>query len=176
MDQYDAVVIGTGPAGEGAAMMLAKHHRKVAVVERYTDVGGGCTHWGTIPSKALRHAVKTVSDARANPLLHKAVESLVVTFPQLLSTAGSVIEAQVQMRQRFYDRNHVPVLEGSASFVDANTLRVTPRVAPAFDIRAGPDRDCHRVATLPSAGPGLFAIRACATATACCTIRKPRSA
>ncbi len=81
MENYDAVVIGTGPAGEGAAMMLAKHHRKVAVIERYIDVGGGCTHWGTIPSKALRHAVKTLSDARANPLLHKAVESLVVTFP-----------------------------------------------------------------------------------------------
>jgi NAD(P) transhydrogenase len=136
MDQYDAVVIGTGPGGEGAAMMLAKHHRKVAVVERYSGVGGGCTHWGTIPSKALRHAVKTVSDARANPLLRKAVESLVVTFPQLLSTASSVIEAQVQMRQRFYSRNQVPVLEGSASLVDANTVRVTPRMAPAFAIRA----------------------------------------
>ncbi len=37
-------------------MMLAKNHRKVAVVERYAEVGGGCTHWGTIPSKALRHA------------------------------------------------------------------------------------------------------------------------
>ncbi len=153
MDKYDAVVIGTGPAGEGAAMMLAKHHRKVAVVERYTDVGGGCTHWGTIPSKALRHAVKTISDARANPLLHKAVESLVVTFPQLLSTAGSVIEAQVQMRQRFYSRNHVPVLEGSASFVDANTLRVTPRVAPAFEIRA--DQIVIASGSRPYHPPGL---------------------
>jgi NAD(P) transhydrogenase len=136
MDRYDALVIGTGPAGEGAAMMLAKHHRKVAVVERYTDVGGGCTHWGTIPSKALRHAVKTLSDVRANPLLHKLAQSLVVTFPQLLSTAGGVIAAQVQMRQRFYDRNQVPVLLGEASFVDANTLCVTPRSAPAFQVRA----------------------------------------
>ena len=76
MDLFDALVIGTGPAGEGAAMMLAKNHRKVAVVERYTDVGGGCTHWGTIPSKALRHAVKTLSDVRANPLLQEAVEAL----------------------------------------------------------------------------------------------------
>jgi NAD(P) transhydrogenase len=136
MDQFDALVIGTGPAGEGAAMMLAKHHRKVAVVERYPDVGGGCTHWGTIPSKALRHAVKTLGDARANPLLKEAAASLQVTFPQLLATAGSVIEAQVQMRRRFYDRNHVPVLEGSASFVDASTLRVTPPAQPAFEVRA----------------------------------------
>ena len=136
MEKYDVVVIGTGPAGEGAAMMLAKNHRRVAVVERFADVGGGCTHWGTIPSKALRHAVKTLSDMRANPLLSKAASSLVVTFPQLMSTASGVIEAQVRMRRRFYDRNQVPVLEGSASFVDANTLRITPRLEPAFEIQA----------------------------------------
>ena len=136
MDKYDVVVIGSGPAGEGASMMLAKNRRKVAVVERYVDVGGGCTHWGTIPSKALRHAVKTLSDLRSNPLLKEAAESLDVTFPQLLSTAKGVIEAQVQMRRRFYDRNHVPVLEGSASLIDANTVRITPQAQAAFDVRA----------------------------------------
>ena len=72
----DIVVLGSGPAGEGAAMMAAKNQRKVAVVERHERVGGGCTHWGTIPSKALRHAVKTLNDARANPLLREAVAPL----------------------------------------------------------------------------------------------------
>ena len=136
MENYDVVVIGTGPAGEGAAMMLAKNHRRVAVVERYTEVGGGCTHWGTIPSKALRHAVKTISDMRANPLLRKVSSCLNVTLPQLLSSANGVIEAQVQMRRRFYERNRVPVLEGMASFVDANVLQVAPRVGDPFQLRA----------------------------------------
>ncbi|OYW92095.1 MAG: hypothetical protein B7Z18_08670, partial [Alishewanella sp. 32-51-5] len=54
---YDAIVIGTGPGGEGAAMYLAKSGKRVAAIERYQAVGGGCTHWGTIPSKALRHSV-----------------------------------------------------------------------------------------------------------------------
>ncbi|MBP6833443.1 MAG: FAD-dependent oxidoreductase, partial [Deltaproteobacteria bacterium] len=54
---YDLVVIGSGPGGEGAAMKATKSGLSVAVVERYHDVGGGCTHWGTIPSKALRHSV-----------------------------------------------------------------------------------------------------------------------
>ena len=58
---YDAIVIGTGPAGEGAAMSLAKGGKRVAVVERHAEVGGGCTHWGTIPSKTLRHAVQQVA-------------------------------------------------------------------------------------------------------------------
>ena len=49
---YDTVIIGTGPAGEGAAMHLAKTGKKVAVIEKY-KIGGSNTHWGTIPSKAL---------------------------------------------------------------------------------------------------------------------------
>ncbi|TMO89390.1 NAD(P)(+) transhydrogenase, partial [Pseudoalteromonas sp. S3260] len=55
--QYDAIIIGTGPGGEGTAMNLAKSNKKVAVIERQQAVGGGCVHWGTIPSKALRHSV-----------------------------------------------------------------------------------------------------------------------
>ena len=54
---FDAIIIGTGPGGEGAAMNLAKSGKTVAVIERHQQVGGGCTHWGTIPSKALRHSV-----------------------------------------------------------------------------------------------------------------------
>jgi NAD(P) transhydrogenase len=137
MEKFDVVVIGTGPAGEGAAMMLSKHQRKVAVVERYVEVGGGCTHWGTIPSKALRHAVKTISDVRKNPLLRKLASGLTVTLPQLLSQASGVIEAQVQMRRRFYDRNRVPVLEGSAKFLDANTIEITPQAGEAYRVQAG---------------------------------------
>jgi NAD(P) transhydrogenase len=153
MEQFDVIVIGTGPAGEGAAMMLSKNHRKVAVVERYIEVGGGCTHWGTIPSKALRHAVKTISDMRANPLLRKVSANLTVTLPQMLSTAGSVIDAQVQMRRRFYDRNRVPVLEGSASFVDAHTLEIKPRAGDAFQVRA--DRFVIATGSRPYHPPGL---------------------
>lgn len=153
MDKYDVIVIGTGPAGEGAAMMVSKNHRKVAVVERFSEVGGGCTHWGTIPSKALRHAVKTLSDMRTNPLLRKVAPSLNVTLPQLLSTAGGVIDAQVQMRRRFYDRNRVPVLEGSASFIDGNTLEITPRVGDAFRVQA--DQFVIATGSRPYHPPGL---------------------
>jgi NAD(P) transhydrogenase len=153
MEQYDVVVIGTGPAGEGASMMLAKNHRKVAVVERYPEVGGGCTHWGTIPSKALRHAVKTLSDMRSNPLLRKFSATLSVTFPQLLSTAGSVIEAQVQMRRRFYDRNRVPVLEGGAKFIDAHTLEIAPRSEAEYRVSA--ERFVIATGSRPYHPPGL---------------------
>jgi NAD(P) transhydrogenase len=121
---YDAIVIGTGPGGEGAAMKLTKSGKHVAVVEKYYDVGGGCTHWGTIPSKALRHAVQQVADYRRDPLLRRLVGPLQVTYPELLKSAGSVIRQQSSMRERFYYRNHVDILAGHARFEDAHTITV----------------------------------------------------
>jgi len=136
VQHYDIVVIGSGPAGEGAAMMGAKNHRSVAVIERYAEVGGGCTHWGTIPSKALRQAVKTLNDARRNPLLKHLRAELRLTFPQLLASAADVIGSQVASRRRFYERNNVPVLSGSAWFVDDHTLEVRSRNADPLRVSA----------------------------------------
>jgi len=65
---YDTIVIGSSPGGEGAAMTLAKAGQHVAVLEKHYDVGGGCTHWGTIPSKALRHSVQILAEYRSWPL------------------------------------------------------------------------------------------------------------
>ncbi len=136
MDHYDILVIGTGPAGEGAAMMAAKNGRRVAVIERYAEVGGGCTHWGTIPSKALRQAASTLRAARENPLLQPLRAQLHLDYPQLLASAGAVIEAQVANRRRFYERNRVPVLAGAAQFVDAHTVELRPPHAPPQRVSA----------------------------------------
>ena len=144
MQEFDVVVIGSGPAGEGAAMMAAKNHRRVALVERSVEIGGGCTHWGTIPSKALRHAVKTLSDLRHNPLTRNYYNANPPEYPQLLATADKVVEAQIASRRRYYERNRVPVFEGSAVFLDAHRLEVrgesaTPEVLKAtnFVIASG---------------------------------------
>ena len=69
---FDVIIIGTGPGGEGAAMKLSKLEQKVAVIERYKEVGGGCTHWGTIPSKALRQSVSRLIEFNSNPLFANA--------------------------------------------------------------------------------------------------------
>ena len=122
---YDAIVIGTGPAGEGAAMSLAKAGQSVAVVERYTDVGGGCTHWGTIPSKALRHSVQQLADYRADPLYRRLLGGMELSYHDLVSNASSVIRKQVQMRERFYHRNNVELLTGIARFAGPHTVEVT---------------------------------------------------
>jgi NAD(P) transhydrogenase len=137
MDRYDIVVIGTGPAGEGAAMMAAKNHKRVAVVERHFEVGGGCTHWGTIPSKALRHAVKLVHDLRKNPLLKEYRNKLALTYPQLLHAADGVIAKQVAQRRRYYERNKIAVLEGEARFTDPHHLEIRRTGAEPLKVLAG---------------------------------------
>jgi NAD(P) transhydrogenase len=122
--EYDVVVIGSGPAGEGATMRAAKADAKVVIVERFEEVGGGCTHWATIPSKALRHSVSEVQRVRVHPFFAQAVAGVEVTFPQLVKLAEKVIDRQVAMRRDFYQRNHVAVAHGHASFLDAHTLSI----------------------------------------------------
>lgn len=123
---YDVVVIGTGPGGEGAAMQASKGGKRVAVVEAYDRIGGGCTHWGTIPSKALRFSIYSVMEAMNNPIVKELGVHLNPTFAQLRASSKSIIAKQVSMRQTFYERNNVPVFNGHARFIDANTIEVDP--------------------------------------------------
>ena len=122
--KFDSIVIGTGPGGEGAAMKLAKAGQKVAVIEAHAQVGGGCTHWGTIPSKALRHSIQDLASYRRNPLFQHTLDQVEVNFPDLLKAADSVIDDQVRTRYRHYQRNRIEVMFGRARFVDTNQLEV----------------------------------------------------
>lgn len=122
--QFDAVVIGTGPGGEGVAMQLSKAGKRVAVVEKHHTVGGGCTHWGTIPSKALRHSVSRLIEYNGNPLFTDTFQSHHLTFKEILKHASGVIRKQANLRGSFYLRNHVHVYNAEASFVDSNTIKL----------------------------------------------------
>ena len=133
---YDVIVIGSGPGGEGAAMMAAKNRRSVAVIERYVDVGGGCTHWGTIPSKALRHAARRYSEIRREPLYQEFRKHLHLTYPEILRTADSVIARQTSLRRAYYERNPVPLIEGTARLTGPNSVEVTAPGAQAQTLTA----------------------------------------
>ncbi|MDZ4859050.1 MAG: Si-specific NAD(P)(+) transhydrogenase [Candidatus Hydrogenedentes bacterium] len=122
--QVEVLVIGTGPAGEGAAMQAVKSGKTVAVVERMLEVGGNCTHLATIPSKALRFAIYMLTQARNHPLFQEVGISLNQTFPELRKTAANVIDRQVSMRKNFYVRNGVELLHGNAAFIDPHTVEI----------------------------------------------------
>ncbi len=122
--KYDVIVIGTGPGGEGAAMQAAKGGKRVAIIEAHNRIGGGCTHWGTIPSKSLRFSIYSVMEAMNNPILRDMGIRINPTLAQLRASSKSIIAKQESMRQTFYDRNNVPVIHGFARFVDPHTIQV----------------------------------------------------
>ena len=124
MFDYDLLVIGTGPGGEGAAMQAVKGGMRVAVAERYRQIGGGCTHWGTIPSKALRHTITSTMKVLNNPTYREMGINSRPTLEQLKRGTQAIIGRQVTMRQSFYDRNRVPVLRGQARFVDDHAISI----------------------------------------------------
>ncbi len=121
---YDVVVIGAGPSGEGAAMNATKHGKRVAIIEDKPTVGGNCTHWGTIPSKALRHSVKQIITFNTNQMFRDIGEPRWFSFPRVLQNAQKVIGKQVKLRTQFYARNRVDLINGRASFLDANRLEI----------------------------------------------------
>ena len=121
---YDAIVIGSGPGGEGAAMGLVKQGARIAVIERYHNIGGGCTHWGTIPSKALRHAVSRIIEFNQNPLYSDHTRLLRSSFADILNHTESVNRQQTAMRQGFYERNRCELYQGDARFIDNNTIEI----------------------------------------------------
>ena len=123
--KYDLVILGSGPAGEGAAMNAVKLGKKVAVVEQHICVGGSCTHLGTIPSKALRHSVKQIMDFNTNSMFREMGEPRWLSFPKVLKHAETVIQKQVQSRTLYYHRNSIDLFFGRGAFVDAHTVEVT---------------------------------------------------
>ncbi|MDP3279075.1 MAG: Si-specific NAD(P)(+) transhydrogenase [Deltaproteobacteria bacterium] len=134
--EHDVVVIGSGPGGEGAAMRARKAGASVVVIDRNAQVGGGCTHWATIPSKALRYSIRRVMEFRRNPLFSAVGGQLEASFPDLLRAAERVIADQVSVRRDFYLRNKVPVIHGRARFTDPNTVEVHTTDGPTRTVRA----------------------------------------
>jgi NAD(P) transhydrogenase len=120
----DVLVIGTGPGGEGAAMQLTKGGKEVIVIEKHSQIGGGCTHWGTIPSKALRFSITQLTEALSNQHLQETGVKVNPSVAELRKSAQSIISKQETMRKSFYVRNNVELIHGHAEFINQNTLRV----------------------------------------------------
>ncbi len=122
---YDLVCIGSGPAGQRAAVQAAKLGKRVAVVEKQRCLGGVCLGTGTIPSKTLREAVLSFSRiagrqnrARATPPeARPTAEQLLAEVDDVLAREQDVIEDQLR-------RNDVAMVRGEASFTDPHTLMV----------------------------------------------------
>ncbi len=123
---YDLVVIGSGPAGQRAAIAAAKLDKKVAMVEHRQVVGGVCINTGTIPSKTLREAVMHLSGYRERGIYGASYTvKQNISMQDLLFRTSHVIRHEIDVTRHQLMRNRIEMFEASAGFVDANTVRMT---------------------------------------------------
>jgi NAD(P) transhydrogenase len=125
MQQYDLVVIGSGPGGQRAAIQAAKAKKRVAVVEKQTMVGGVCINTGTIPSKTMREAVLHLSgfyDQAFYGSNYHVKEN--ITMNDLNFRVTRVIENEAAVLQDQLKRNGVDLYHGVGAFTDAHHIRV----------------------------------------------------
>ena len=124
-DHYDLVVIGTGPAGQKAAIAAAKLGKRAAVVERRDMVGGVCINTGTIPSKTLREAVLYLTGMNQRELYGSAYRVKDdITVADLSARTHHVIAREVDVIRNQLSRNRVAMIPGTARFLDAYTVEV----------------------------------------------------
>ena len=125
MDHYDLVVIGSGPAGQKAAIAAAKLGKKAAVVERRDMVGGVCINTGTIPSKTLREAVLYLTGLNQRELYGQSYRLKTdITVGDLSSRTSHVIGKEIDVIQNQLSRNRVALLIGNATFVGPNEIEI----------------------------------------------------
>lgn len=125
MAHYDLLVIGTGPAGQKAAVQAAKLNKKVGIIERKAVVGGVCINTGTIPSKSLREAVLYLSGFRQRSVYGREYRlKKKVTIEDLAFRANHTIKHEIQTVQNQMSRNQVDMFFGSADFLDPHRLRI----------------------------------------------------
>ncbi len=134
--RYDILVIGSGPAGESAAISAAKAGKRVGVIENRPVVGGSCALKGTIPSKSLRHVVKQIIRYKASNLFRELGDSRRLTFPRVLESANQVIPKQVELHTNYLVRNRISLHLGEASFIDCNHVSVALLEGARETIRA----------------------------------------
>ena len=134
MDDFDVLVIGSGPSGQKAAIAAAKLDRRVAIVDRPSMVGGVCLNTGTIPSKTLREAVLYLTGTDQRELYGQSYQvKEEITVGDLTARTHHVVGREADVVRTQLHRNRVQFYEGSASFTDPNTIEVDggPRTSRA---------------------------------------------
>ncbi len=137
MDSVDLLVLGSGPAGQKAAIGAAKLGKHAAVVDRKDMVGGVCINTGTIPSKTLREAVLYLTGLNQREVYGQSYRLKdEITMADLHARTQHVIGREIDVTRSQLMRNRVEVLTGTGSFVDPHTVRITDTAGIQREVRA----------------------------------------
>jgi len=125
MQSYDMVVVGSGPAGQKAAVQAAKLSKRVAIIEKARQLGGTSLNTGTLPSKTLKDTIEYIHGLGRRGLHQLGAElTKQLTLPDLMTRKNQVIETEVAVITNQLQRNGIEIIQGTAGFVDPHTLSV----------------------------------------------------
>ena len=125
-NDYDVVVIGSGPAGQNAAMESAERGARVLIVEQEPQVGGACVQYGTIPSKTLRETALTLTAfQRRSGDVYKISRDAELSISSLMKRLNEVVHAHQETTRRFLEQAHVERAYGRAAFVSPHKIAVS---------------------------------------------------
>lgn len=123
--KYDIIVIGSGPGGYIAAIRASQLGKKVAIIEKYSTLGGTCLNVGCIPSKALLDSSHHFYDAVHHFEEHGiSVEKPSFDFTKMVARKASVVETTTGGIKYLMDKNNIDVFEGLGSFEDATHVKI----------------------------------------------------
>jgi len=126
MDRYDLCVIGSGAAGQRAAIQAAKLGRRVCVIERAEVVGGAAINTGTIPSKSLREAVLQLTGARLRSFIGESIQiKQRITVQDLTAWTQQIVRAEVEISRSSMLRNGIDIIHGDGTIVGKESVLVT---------------------------------------------------
>jgi NAD(P) transhydrogenase len=152
MSGYDLLVIGSGPAGQRAAIQAAKLNKRVAVIEQQGAIGGGCLHRGTIPSKTLREAVLYLTGWRQRGFYGRSYRVKArIEADDLMQRLEITTRHEIEVIQHQLFRNGIDVITGRASFAGPHTLRIETADDKAILLEA--ERILVAVGTRPARPP-----------------------
>src|SRR5438034_16133 len=161
MREFDLLVIGSGPAGQKAAIQAAKLRKRVAVIEKERVLGGSCINTGTLPSKTLKDAIYYLHGFKLRSFTNITYSlKKNMTLRDLMARKDLVIKHEQEVITDQLERNDVEIIQGTASFVDQEIVQaliyhmrtngVTMRLGEELDKVTTDERD--RVVTTFKSG------------------------
>jgi len=146
--KYDLTVIGSGPAGQRAAVAAAKLKKRVAIIEARAVIGGVCINTGTIPSKTMREAVLHLSGYNYRSIygVNYRVKDK-ITMADLAYRVQAVVKTEIEVTEAQLARNSIDVIHGTARFIDTHHIHVD---GPQMETVIESDRVLIAVGTRPA--------------------------
>ena len=124
-EEYDVAVLGSGPGGYTAAFRASDLGKKVILIERYTTIGGVCLNVGCIPSKALLHTAKVITDAEDTSNHGVSFNKPSIDLEQLRNWKSNKVVKKLTMGlAQMAKKREVKIIEGEGKFISPHQINV----------------------------------------------------